>query len=81
MHKKMHLIIYPADENVLPLIAILSLPVDVEEEDVHICFSQAITAWKPEMDCSPERQAADRVCTEFNGTVDFVEASQVYGIR
>lgn len=81
MNRKMYIITDTQQEpDLLPLIAIFTLPADVEEEDIHIAFSKALAEWALDMDCLPERHAADAVCEAFGCTVEFVEASQVYGM-
>lgn len=79
MNRKMQIIYYENEQELPPLIATFTLPENAEEEDVHIVFSKALADWNPELDCPPVRFAADTVCSQFGATVDFTEASQVYG--
>lgn len=79
MNRKMQIVFYGNEQELPPLIATFTLPENVEEEDVHIVFSKALSEWSPELDCPPERFAADAVCSQFDATVKFSEASQVYG--
>lgn len=79
MNRKMHMVFYGNDHDLPPLIATFTLPDDVEEEDVHIVFSKELSGWNPLLDCPWERFAADAVCFQLGTTVEFAEASQVYG--
>lgn len=67
-----------AEPDSMPLIAIFTLGAGVEEEDVQKVFSMSLTQWKPDMDCLPERHAADEVCHRLGVSVEFVEASREY---
>lgn len=80
MSQTVQVVFYGDEQELPPLIATFILPANVEEEDVHIVISKALTDWKPLLDCPPERYAADAVCMQLGATVEFSEASQVYGV-
>lgn len=79
MSRKMSIVFVGGEYELPPLIATFTLPEHVEEEDVQIVFSKALSGWNPLGDCPSERFAADAVCFQLGTTVEFVEASQVYG--